>query len=296
MPRRAEVFFDVVETVRPDVLVVDRHPYGTAGELRPGLDRCRELGGATVLGLRDILDDAPSVRTELASEHWDDAAEYFDRTIVYGAQHVCDHEAEYGLPMKPLYVGWVMEHPGLAPAPDVDDHLLVVAAGGGADGAAVRRVGTELIRANRSWRGVTVAGPAAAEVARTCGQRRMTVVGTVDSCRSLLGSAGACVQMAGYNTTMEALASGLRPMLVPRRAPRREQAIRASRLASLGLADLVDEAADPTELSWLLRRPRRVSAQALDEAGIDLRGAERTAKMLTGLAGRIDRPALAVAG
>ena len=64
--------------------------------------------------------------------------------------------------------------------------------------------------------------------------------------------------MAGYNTTVEALAAGVRPLLVPRRSPRREQAIRATRLASLGLADIVDEDATVDEVSWLLRRPRRL--------------------------------------
>ena len=58
--------------------------------------------------------------------------------------------------------------------------------------------------------------------------------------------------MAGYNTTFEALAAGIRPVLVPRRNPRREQAIRASRLTALGVADIVDEGVPVEEVDWLL--------------------------------------------
>lgn len=283
--RRADIFLDVIEQQRPDVVVVDRHPYGTAGELRPGLERCRELGVATVLGLRDILDDAPSVWAELASDRWTGADAMYDQAVVYGARHVCDHEAEYGLPMRPVYTGWVLDEPAVASAPVVDERLLVIAAGGGADGAQVRQLGVELIRGNPKWRGVMVAGPAAAAVTRSLGHHRMHVVGTVESCRSLFARAGASVQMAGYNTTIEALAAGVRPMLVPRRAPRREQAIRATRLAALGLADVVDEGADTAELSWLLDQPRRISPAMLRMAGIELDGASRAAALIGNLAG-----------
>jgi predicted glycosyltransferase len=283
--RRADIFLDVIEQHRPDVVVADRHPYGTAGELRPGLERCRELGIATVLGLRDILDDAPSVWAELASDRWSGAATMYDHTVVYGARHVCDHEAEYGLPMRAVYTGWVLDEPAAATAPIVDERLLVIAAGGGADGAQVRQLGVELIRTNPGWRGVMVAGPAAAAATQALGQHRMHVVGTIDSCRSLFARAGASVQMAGYNTTLEALAAGVRPMLLPRRMPRREQAIRATRLAALGLADVVDEGAETAELSWLLDQPRRLSPATLRMAGIELDGADRTAALVGNLAG-----------
>lgn len=293
--QRAERFLDVLEEARPDVLVVDRHPYGTGGELRPGLERCRRTGTATVVGLRDIIDDAPSVRAELSSDRWEGAAGLYDHAVVYGAQHVCDHESEYGLPIRPTYAGWVVDRSPLARAGAADPRLLVIAAGGGADGARVRDVGVALVERNPDWHAVMVAGPAADTSARRLGHDRLHVVGTVDGCTALLHRAGASVQMAGYNTTVEALAAGVRPMLLPRRAPRREQAIRATRLAALGLADVIDEGAEPAELSWLLAQPRRVSQAAVRLAGIELDGADRMAVLLANLAG-VRRPAnLAVA-
>ncbi len=282
--RRSSVFRRVIDTVCPDVVVVDRHPFGTLGELRSGLERCNQLGIATVLGLRDILDDAPSVRAELAGERWQGAADVFDHTLVYGARHVCDHQAEYGLPMSPEYVGWVNAQP-MQPRrqPTVDDRLLVIAAGGGADGAEVRSSGAELIRRNPQWRGTMIVGPLGDPTAHA-GDPRLDVVGAVANCGDLLSRAAASLQMAGYNTTVEALAAGVRPMLAPRRLPRREQAIRAARLATLGVADVVDEHATVDELSWMLHRSRRLEPTSLADAGIDLSGAERTARVLATLA------------
>jgi predicted glycosyltransferase len=75
-------------------------------------------------------------------------------------------------------------------------------------------------------------------------------------------------------------------VLVPRRTPRREQAIRATRLAALDLADVVDEPASASEVAWLLRRPRALGPGDLDAAGIRLDGAARAARHLTALAGR----------
>jgi predicted glycosyltransferase len=96
----------------------------------------------------------------------------------------------------------------------------------------------------------------------------------------LFARAAGTVQMAGYNSTVEALAAGVRPVLVPRRNPRREQAIRAARLACLGLADIVDESASAAEVSWLLDQPRHVDADAYRRAGISFDGAAVAAERL----------------
>ena len=77
--RRADRFAAIVASHRPDVVVVDRHPYGLAGELRPGLAAARAAGAATVLGLRDILDEPSVVAAELAGDGWRDVADTLRR-------------------------------------------------------------------------------------------------------------------------------------------------------------------------------------------------------------------------
>lgn len=271
-----------------DVIVVDRHPYGTGGELRAGLAQARSRGAATVLGLRDVLDVPEVVRAEIAGRGWDGVEELFERMLVYGSPAICDHEAEYGLPLVPTYCGWVADR---APATRSTEPLLAVAAGGGGDGADVFRLGTGVLRLRMAWQGVVAAGPYArpellrqlADDPRLAGRLRLTRPRA--GCARLFAAAGAAIQMAGYNSTFEALAAGLRPILVPRRSPRREQAIRSTRLAALGVADVVDAEADPAEVAWLLDQPRRLPEDALARAGIELDGATRAAGLLHALAG-----------
>jgi predicted glycosyltransferase len=201
--------------------------------------------------------------------------------LVYGRPHLVDHQAEYGLSRTPTYCGWVVEATGPARP---GRNLLVVAAGGGGDGADVFDLAVRLMGELGELRAVFAPGPYAdVEAVRRAGHAvsgRARIADHAVACGQWFSQADAVLCMAGYNSTMEALAAGQRPILVPRRSPRREQAIRASRLAALGLADVVDEGADASEIAWLLQRPRALPEGALAGAGIDLDGAENAAARL----------------
>jgi predicted glycosyltransferase len=282
---RARIFAALVDDERPDVIVVDRHPYGTAGELREGLDAARRRGSAVVLGLRDVLDEPSVVRTELNGLGWAGVEDVYDDILVYGRRHFVDHQAEYGLTLPVHYCGWVVEPPMAAwRRSSVYGNLLVVAAGGGGDGAAVFDLGAQLLARRPDLFGLFAPGPYAdVDAVRRLGAYvpgRARIVRHSDACGRWFARAEAILCMAGYNSTLEALASGLRPILMPRRSPRREQAIRAGRLACLGLADVVDEGADVAEVAWLLQRPRALPEGALQAAGIDLNGARAAAQRL----------------
>jgi predicted glycosyltransferase len=288
--RRGQALVDEVRRERPDVVVVDRHPFGTAGELREGLELASQTGAALVLVLRDVLDEPNVVAQELEGRGWDGVAELYDRVLVYGAPLLADHEAEYGLPVTPNYCGWVVARPTRPVARQ--RRLLAVAAGGGGDGVPVFRLGSRLVELRPAWRGVVAAGPYAvrsAGLSPDAGGGRVRVVDGVQSCGALFSRAEAVLCMAGYNSTLEALAAGRRPILVPRRSPRREQAIRAWRLSALGLADVVDEGADAEEVSWLLDRDRQLTPAHLGAAGISLEGAQRAAQLIVALAAERSR-------
>lgn len=285
LAERSRLFTETVRRIQPDIVVVDRHPFGTAGELRPGLNAARRSGATIILGLRDIIDEQDVVRQELASPAWQGVADVYDGILVYGNPALCDQEAEYQLPIRPEYCGWVVDTPVMTPA---DKDLLVVSAGGGGDGAAVFLLGLGAVRLRPRMRAILAAGPFAADwgggvidsdpalAARVRLERDGGATG------DLLVGAGATVQMAGYNSTAETLVAGLRPVLIPRRTPRREQAIRAARLACLGLADMVDESASPAEVAWLLDQPRGLPVGACARAGISFDGAGVAAARLTG--------------
>ena len=63
---RSAVLRETVKAFRPDVVLVDKHPLGVGGEMRPALDVAKAAGARIVLGLRDIL-DAPAV----VMKEWD---------------------------------------------------------------------------------------------------------------------------------------------------------------------------------------------------------------------------------
>jgi predicted glycosyltransferase len=281
---RQRIFASLVEDERPDVVVVDRHPYGTAGELRAGLEVARRQGAAVVLGLRDVLDEPAVVREEMSGLGWARVEEVYDDILVYGRQHFVDHEAEYGLTFPLHYCGWVVEQPLRT---RTDANLLVVAAGGGGDGAAVFDLGARLLAHRADLVGLFApgpyAGPDAVRRLDDLAPGRTRIMSASDACGRWFSRAEAILCMAGYNSTLEALASGQRPILMPRRVPRREQAIRAERLHALGLADVVDAGSDVAEVASLMQRPRALADAALESAGIDFDGARTAALRLHAL-------------
>ncbi|GAA2738766.1 glycosyltransferase family protein [Pedococcus aerophilus] len=284
LAERSQRFAAVVEQVRPDVVVVDRHPFGVGGEWRRGLRLAKRAGAAVVLGLRDVLDDPATVRRELAGPDWDGAADLLDQVLVYGTPLLCDHQNEYGLDLPLTYCGVVVDTP--RPSRSRRD-LLLVCSGGGADGRAVGELGAHLTLTPGLRETVLVMGPAAAQGRPTDSQAHVRVVASVPDCGELYVRAAACLQMAGYNSTYEALAAGLRPILVPRVQPRREQVIRATRLAHLGLADVLDGDATVSDVEWMLRQPRRLAPGALRRAGIRTNGADVAVGHLLSLAGAV---------
>jgi predicted glycosyltransferase len=284
---RERLLCETVDTTRPDVVLVDRHPFGLCDEWKSGLRLARSQGAAIVVGLRDIIDQASVVRHEFASERWAGVDELLDDVLIYGNESLCDHQREYGLPIRPFYCGWVTQNLNDDVGP-VDHGLMVVAAGGGGDGSTVTEIGCALAQ-NESIRSVVlVMGPAGAHRIeavreRTSMMAKLEIRAVVNNYFQLVAQAGIVLQMAGYNSTIEALAAGCRPILVPRRAPRREQAIRASRLAAMGLADVVDMNASPEEVAWLLDRPRRLEPHAIASHGLTMTGARTAAQRLISL-------------
>ena len=283
LAERAAAFRSVVTQTRPHVVLVDRHPYGIGGELRGGLDLAQRLGAHLVLGLRDVIDEPPEVKSELAGAGWHDVSARFTQTLVYGERRLCDFEVEYGLPMKPRYCGLVGPDPK-APRPRRPREL-VIAAGGGGDGRSTFDLAAGLLGERPDWRATALVGPYADNWSPSdpTVNGRITSRRNVRSCSKYFATSAAVLAMAGYNSTVEALTAGIRPILVPRRSPRREQAIRASRLAAMGLADVIDVGADAAEAAWLLDRPRTIEPGACAAAGLRLDGADRVARRLLSL-------------
>jgi predicted glycosyltransferase len=259
---RARLLSSAIETFWPDVVLVDKHPFGANGELRDGLERLRDHGGRSVLGLRDILDDPETVAAEWRPHGLPDRiADFYDRVLVYGQREVFDSVAAYGFPAalaaRTAYCGYVSAsdvakpttHFVPASVPDrlgsaTDARAVVLAtAGGGEDGFHLLRAFLEGA-ANAPWQSVVVTGPLICngelkdltQLAQQSGARLHRFVPRLED---WFGTASAVVCMGGYNTVTQGLQSGASLVCVPRTQPRREQWIRAEEFSRLGLLQTV---------------------------------------------------------
>jgi len=250
---RSRLLLETFRAYRPHLLVVDHQVVGLKGELLAVLAEAESAGTATILGLRDIIDEPAAVAREWGRPEVRRAlVESYDRVCVYGSPHVFDPRIEYPLPAelgeRVEFVGYVVreaEAPRLRPLPAERPSVLVTM-GGGEDAATRIETYLDCLQLKAAdWDTTLVLGPLLDhERGRSIRQRAGLLRGVgVHAFRSdltrLLAESDAIVGMAGYNTTVEILQSGTPAVLLPRTAPRREQEIRASRLKRLGRVDML---------------------------------------------------------
>ena len=240
---RSAVIGAAATSYEPDVVVVDHSPIGMAGELRPLLDRYGVAGSRRprlVLGLRDIIDDASTVRQGWTRDGIWDYVDRYDQIAVYGDDQILTTANELGLASRGsaevIHTGY------LAPTmPDAigSEPYLLVTAGGGGDGQALMRAYLSAVEAGAvsGLRSIVVTGPLMsagrrAELLVRCeALANVEVLDFATNMRSLIASAAGVVSMGGYNTVVEELAAGVPTLLIPRHTPRLEQTIRAQRIA-----------------------------------------------------------------
>jgi predicted glycosyltransferase len=296
-----------IRSFRPDVVLVDKHPVGVRGELRPALEALRETGGRVVLGLRDILDDPASVAEEWsASGVIEEMKHYVDRVLIYGDPRVHDPVEEYGLPASlaalSRYCGYVVNaEPARAQAVDALPAFatrlgrrptVLATAGGGEDGWSLLGA---FVRAARDadWDAVVVCGPQLSAARRHELRARSLEWGVEfhvnePDVSSWFSHVDALVCMGGYNTLCEATSRGTPTLCVPRVRPRREQLIRARAFARLGLLRVAEpDVLTPDllrrEVAGLLGSSRRRLAEGA-QAALGFDGAAAAAAELLALA------------
>ena len=296
----------------PDILVVDKAPWGFAGELSLLLPQLKVKGTKLVLGLRDVLDDPAAASREWRRDRGDEAVRsLYDEVWVYGDQRVHDvpasaamasdvrakvHHVGYvcgrstGLPVQPRTAD---THPAAVeanrpPLPaGIDDYVLVML-GGGQDGLALARQAVRMALPPRVGL-VLLTGPQmpSGHVAELIASSRadQLVLPFSSHASEWLAGAAAAITMGGANTVTEILATDTPALIVPRTRPRREQAVRAEALAARGLVEVLTEQFLTGRLlgEWARRAVlRRVDRSAIDLRGV--RGARDRAETL------LDRP------
>lgn len=297
---RAAVIEAAVTSFAPDLLIVDKVPLGVSGELLPLLRRLRaEHHTRIVLGLREILDDPVTAVAEWTRSGADATiAEFYDQIWVYGDQAVYDPVVEYGLPAEVerrcVFTGYLAAGrcAGTGQLPDdspVAEPYVLCTVGGGQDGGRLARTFAQT-PLPPGHNGLVVCGPymapelQAAVHADAAANPGMTVRDFVPDLDRLIAGAAAVVSMAGYNSVCEVLATDRPALFVPRTRPRKEQLIRALRLAELGAVELLP----PHRLTSAALADWTAAAAAAGGSGaararIDLDGLGR----LPGIAGRL---------
>jgi predicted glycosyltransferase len=312
---RARSIVAALEAFAPDVFIVDKVPRGVLNELDPALESLRKNGKTRfVLGLRDVLDEPATVRREWDEGGFDGVLRvYYDAIWVYGDPTVYDPARAYDFPPdvadKVRYSGYLDQRQRTRMA-DLDgvqeildrlaeqpDRLVLCMVGGGQDGAPLAEAFADTEFPPETT-GVILTGPfLPAEVQRrlsrrAAGNRRLRFLGFVTDTDLLLERADRVIAMGGYNTVCEVLSYERPALIVPRVHPRREQLIRAERLQSLGLLDVLHpDRLSPAALGeWLVRpvAPRPSARQCINLDG-QARLPHLLAEVLYGARGRACR-------
>lgn len=304
---RAAVLRAALESFRPDLVIVDKEPRGALRELDDALTVLRSGSDArVVLGLRDVLDSPEVVHRQWRESDSFAALRQYDEIWVYGDRRILDAPRDYRFPAEvvpkirftgyfdlrerlryaaPQELEWVARL-GI----DERDTVLCLL-GGGQDGGALATAFAATTLPG-GWRAVVVTGPylpdetvallerrAAADPAFRVFEFVREPLALVERCRCV-------VAMGGYNTVWEVVSMEKPLLVVPRVAPRLEQAIRARRLAELGVLDvLMPDQLRPAALSdWIAAQSRRPQVSIRDLVPLD--GLVTVVERATALLGR----------
>jgi predicted glycosyltransferase len=289
---RAQILHTALTAYRPDALIVDNVPRGAQQELDLTLGQLRATGRTRcILGLRDVLDEPEAIGREWQRAGNDAAVrDYYDAVWVYGDPRVFDTARAYDFApetaAKIRYLGYLDQNARLRHMPEASEDLAIdlppgrlalCLVGGGQDGAELAETFAQTPLPPNTT-GVIVTGPFMPAQARArlkayaVRRQDLRVLTYATEPVWLLRRADWVVAMGGYNTVAEILSFGKRALIVPRVQPRREQLIRAERLQSLGLLDMLHpDHLTPAALgAWLAG-----DSAPPPRSRIDMRGLER---------------------
>lgn len=279
-----------VDAFDPDILIVDKLPYGFRGELKPTLELMQRRPGSCILGLRDII-DAPQIAWEEWSRNDGNRAvnELYDSVWIYGDKSIYNLTDDYRFSAQAIdktrFTGYLnpLDLRALAPKADrpppeatLAERTVLCLVGGGQDGYELSRL---FLKADLGpgRRGVVVTGPYMSEAHRSRlrlkAQKRagFAVIDFVPSLLPLLQSADLVVSLGGYNTLCEIIALDRPALVIPRVAPRQEQLVRAEVFSQIGLLDYIHPGdVTPLSLSDWIQQPTHRHPRA--NAAIDFSG------------------------
>ena len=264
---------------QPDLLIVDKEPWGFRHEMAETLKAARDRGARIVLGIRDVLDDEDALALEWERKGSIDAIErFYDEIWIYGIPQICRPLTGLGLSPRMeaqvIYTGYLRRDAAGWPAEYGSDlpegAYILVTTGGGGDGTTLVDWVLRAYEADPalSPHALIVYGPFMnatdrqefdARVAALGG--RVSALGFHARLERLLEGASGVVAMGGYNTFCEILSMDKPAIIAPRTQPRREQIIRAAAAEGLGLVRMLSPERDGNSARVMVEAIRALANQ-----------------------------------
>jgi len=228
-------------------------PSGLKNEVLPTLKWIRKNLPCTrtVLGLRDILDDAKSTRADWKRKKFPEILrDLYSEVWVYGEQALYDPIKEYDFPAdiaeKTVFTGYI---PRRVPCQRRSKRMhkrVVVTIGGGGDGYTVLDNYLKMLENNGrvDFKTLMVTGPfldpkRLDELADRARALKVQIKPFVRNLEKRMAGADVVVTMGGYNTLCEILSLKKPALVIPRDNPRQEQLLRATVFKERGLCDFI---------------------------------------------------------
>jgi predicted glycosyltransferase len=256
---RSDLIKSTIASFQPDLILVDKKPYGLQGELKPAIDYLKQYLPETklVLLLRDILDTPTVTIADWKKNGYYDAIERdYDQVLVVGMPEVFDVVREYNfsgkIANKTQFCGYIRRENGFKSSEAIrqelgvkaNEKLVLVTPGGGGDGYQLVKnylQGLKQLPKKHNIKSLIISGPEMPqdlkqELDRMAQQfPHVQISEFTDDIASYMEAADAVVCMGGYNTVCEVLSLSKKVVIVPRVNPVQEQWIRAKNMADFGL-------------------------------------------------------------
>ena len=260
---RKNIITATAKTFQPHLFIVDKEPLGLKKEVLPTLQwlrRCRP-DTRSILGLRDIMDDAESVKRDWKEKQvYQHLENLYSEIWIYGIQDfynpIKEYEISDSISQKIHFTGYI---PRKIPGKDAVRHvkkelkltngekLVVVTTGGGGDGYRVMDTYLSALESsgnNLPFKSVLITGPFMPKLERRDVFKRARRLGVrtyhfYRQMEKIFAAADIVVSMGGYNTLCEILGQGTISLVIPRETPRKEQIIRARAFHRKNLVDYI---------------------------------------------------------
>ena len=259
---RKNIITATAKTFQPQLFIVDKEPLGLKKEVLPTLQWLRRSRPETktILGLRDIMDDGPTVRRDWREKGvYKILDELYSEIWIYGNQEFYDPVSEYAISdavkSKMHFTGYI---PRKIPSKEAvknikkenglaeDEKLVVVTTGGGGDGFAVMDNYLSMLESadHIPFKSILITGPFMPKQKRKKVFKRARRLGVrtyhfYRQMEKIFSAADIVISMGGYNTLCEILGQGTLSLVIPRETPRQEQIIRARAFHRQNLVDFI---------------------------------------------------------